>query len=201
MLGCSLVYAFWQRSRHPAPVKTVAPVATAQAHPPAPAPQPAAPVQVQQQTAMQPAPAAGAETRPTVETKPPAPEATTPANPAAAPPVGEGERAATPPVENAANPNAPVRVQLTAAEPVWVLVRSDGKYLFSGTMEANQSRTVDAGKNVELRVGNAGGISVSLNGKPLPALGPKGQVRTVQLTSGGFQISAPPKPAPPFDPL
>lgn len=193
MLGCSLIYAFWQHSRRPvAAVKTAPPAATAQVYPPAAAPQPA-PAQPAPVAPVQPAPAAA----PTAA----APAATSPAalaQPAAAPATGEDERAeaAQPPP----NPNAPVRVQLTAAEPTWVLVRSDGKYLFSGTLEANQSRTIDAGKNVELRVGNAGGIAVSLNGKPLPALGPKGQVRTVQLTSGGFQISAP-KSALPFDPL
>ena len=124
----------------------------------------------------------------------PVPQAQTGTAPETA--AGESERAATPSESNAA-----VRVEVTAQEPVWVLIRSDGKYLFSGTLEANQTRTVEAGKDVTLRVGNAGGLTVTLNGKPLPALGPKGQVRTVQLTSGGFQIVAPPKPAPPSDPL
>ncbi|HJT90002.1 MAG TPA: DUF4115 domain-containing protein, partial [Bryobacteraceae bacterium] len=88
-------------------------------------------------------------------------------------------------------------VQLTAEEPVWVSARSDGKYLFSGTLDPAQSRTIDANSAVVLRIGNAGGVQVSLNGKPLGPLGPKGQVRTVQFTSGGFQIVPPaaPKPA------
>jgi hypothetical protein len=71
---------------------------------------------------------------------------------------------------------------------VWVLVRTDGKYDYSGTMEAHTRRTVDAEKDVVLRLGNAGGVSISLNGKPIGPAGPKGQVRTLQLTSGGFQI-------------
>jgi cytoskeleton protein RodZ len=95
----------------------------------------------------------------------------------------------------APNPNAAVRVQVVAAEPVWVLARADGKYLFSGTLGANESRTVEANGAVLLRLGNAGGVTVLLNGKPLPALGPKGQVRDVQLTPGGFQIVAAPKPS------
>jgi len=176
MLGCSLIYAFWQRSRRPVVVAKPAPatVATAQPQPPAPAPPPPAPAQPQ------PAPPQGQAQQP------PAPE----------PAAGEGERASMPP-----DANGPLRVEVTATEPVWVLARSDGKYLFSGTLEANQSRTIEADKDVVLRVGNAGGLSVTLNGKPLPSLGPKGQVRTVQLTSGGFQIVAPPKPAPPSEPL
>jgi hypothetical protein len=54
-----------------------------------------------------------------------------------------------------------------------------------------------------LRVGNAGGLSISLNGKQIGPVGAKGQVREIQFTSGGFQIVAAPKPpsAPPAEPL
>jgi hypothetical protein len=90
-------------------------------------------------------------------------------------------------------------VELIAAEPVWVLATADGKVSFSGTMEANQRRTVDANQTLTLRLGNAGGISILVNGKPIGEVGAKGQVREVQLTSGGFQIVAPPKPL--VDPL
>ena len=93
------------------------------------------------------------------------------------------------------NPNAAVRVELTAAERVWVSVRSDGRYLFSGILEPNQSRVVDANATVLLLVGNAGGVSIQLNGKPIGSVGPRGQVRNVQLTSGGFEIVAPKSPA------
>ena len=84
---------------------------------------------------------------------------------------------------------------------MWVLARTDGKYAFSGTLEPNQTRTVDADGTVLLRLGNAGGVTITVNGKPIRVVGPKGQVRTVQLTSGGFQIVAPPKPSAPGTPL
>jgi cytoskeleton protein RodZ len=83
--------------------------------------------------------------------------------------------------------NATVRVEVTADEAVWMLARTDGKYAFSGTLDAHQSRTVEASGNILLRFGNAGAVTVTLNGKPLGPMGPKGQVRTVQFTSGGFQ--------------
>ncbi|HMD71355.1 MAG TPA: RodZ domain-containing protein [Bryobacteraceae bacterium] len=98
------------------------------------------------------------------------------------------------------NPDAAVRVELTAAEPVWVSVRTDGRHLFSGVLEANQSRVVDANATVLLVIGNAGGVSIQLNGKPIGSVGPKGQVRNVQLTSGGFEI-VPPKPAASLEPM
>jgi transcriptional regulator with XRE-family HTH domain len=118
----------------------------------------------------------------------------TPALPAAAP---AGPSAAAQPE---LNPNAAVRVELTAAEPVWVSVKSDGRYLFSGLLEPNQSRVVDANATVLLVLGNAGGVSIQLNGKPIGTVGPKGQVRNVQLTSGGFEI-VPPKPAASLAPM
>ena len=99
------------------------------------------------------------------------------------------------------NPAATVHVEITADEAVWVLARADGKYVFSATMDPHTSRNVEGLKEVTLRLGNAGGVTISLNGKPIGPAGPKGQVRTIQFTSGGFQI-VPAKPAAvPLDPL
>jgi len=86
-----------------------------------------------------------------------------------------------------------------------MLVRTDGKFLFAGTLDANESRSIDAAENVLLRLGNAGGVTVTYNGKPLGTPGPKGQVRTLQFTSGGFQAvggaGAAPRPGALVDPL
>jgi cytoskeleton protein RodZ len=221
MLVCSGIYSWWQRSRRAAAAQeTPAAVETAQAPPaaqpaspppatePAPAPAGGAPETpadaAERSSAERPAGGAagtiappGEPARPSSATAPSAaaPSAAAPA--AARPPGSEAAQAAPP---RPRNPNASVRVEITASEPVWVLARSDGKYEFSGTLDSNQTRTVDAEGAVLLRLGNAGGVSITLNGKPLGAVGPKGQVRTVQLTSGGFQIVAAPKPSlPPAD--
>ena len=47
---------------------------------------------------------------------------------------------------------------------------------------------VEASGKVRLLIGNAGGLAISLNGKPIGPIGPKGQVRVVELTPAGFQI-------------
>jgi hypothetical protein len=103
-----------------------------------------------------------------------------------------------------ANPNASVRVGITAVDQVWLRVRVNGKNVFSGTLEPHQVHNVDADGAVELLLGNAGGASIALNGRPVSVegfpsgtVGPKGQVRTVQLTSGGFQVVS---SKPPDDP-
>jgi len=145
---------------------------------------------------------------PVTQPPPKAPVQTPGAAAAGQPPAGSAPvptQAASVPKPAAPNPNATVHVQLTAEEPTWVLVRSDGKYLFSGTLQANETKSVEATGSVLVRLGNAGGVGITLNGKPLGPVGPKGQVRTVQLSSAGYQIvqkepAAPPKtPAP--DPL
>ena len=98
-----------------------------------------------------------------------------------------------------ANPEATVHVEINADEAVWVLARADGKYAFSATMDPHTTRTVEGVKQVMVRLGNAGGVTISLNGKPIGPAGPKGQVRTIQFTSGGFQIV--PAKGPVLDPL
>jgi cytoskeleton protein RodZ len=125
-----------------------------------------------------------AEQKP-VEQKPAEPQPDEPA------PVAAPVRVALP------NPDATVHVEITADEAVWVRARADGKYAFSATMEAHTTRTVEGVKEVNLLLGNAGGVTISLNGKPIGPAGPKGQVRTIQLTSGGFQIVSPKAPAAP----
>jgi cytoskeletal protein RodZ len=189
MLACSGLYTWWQHTRRVAPAHESPQVAAVQpAPPPAPVEQPASPADAPS--------TAPTGTQPPSGTPVPAPSKEQPA-----PPGPGGTR---PPVP-ASNPNAPVRVELTADEPVWILVRSDGKYLFSGTLGAKETRTFEANATVVLRLGNAGGVAITLNGKPVGPMGPKGQVRTVQFTSGGFEIVPAPAPAPkppaPLDPL
>jgi len=197
MLVCSGVYAFWQRARHPIPT-------TAQATPPpitAPVSQPvAAPAPQEQAVAEPPKPEAQPQSEPGTPINPE--PSTVAQTPKPAPTVPEQPKPAAAPNNEAAriaNPNAPVRVLLTADEPVWVLARADGKYIFSGTLDTNQTRSLEANEAVTLRLGNAGGVHIVLNGKPLEAVGPKGQVREIQLTSGGFHIVAAPKPSLPLD--
>jgi hypothetical protein len=93
-----------------------------------------------------------------------------------------------------------LRIALTAEEPTWVRATANGKVVFSGIIQANETKALSAPDTVTLRIGNAGGVAISLNGKAIPAVGPKGQVRVVQLSpDGGVQV-APPAPKPQTDP-
>jgi cytoskeleton protein RodZ len=193
MIGCSLVYRWWwekpaitTRAQEKTATR-VDPVSTPTAPPPG---IPAGPPQAQQPAVTPPA-----EALP--QTAPggtPLPATGTPA---------EAAQLAAPPAERPADNAAarPVRVTLVAKEAVWVRAQADGKVLFSGTINESQTRTFDADRVVEIRLGNAGGATLSLNGTPVAVegftdgtVGPKGQIRTIQLTPEGAHVVTAPKP-------
>jgi len=125
-----------------------------------------------------------------------------PAEPVSQPPAPAAPAPAPPPVVNTgANTDAsPVQVTVTALKASWVSLTADGKSSFAGTLEPNQTKEIFATEQVKLVAGNAGGVTVSLNGKILDPIGPEGQVRVVRLTAEGPQFLAKsPTPAP--DPL
>ena len=190
MLLCSAIYAWMQRPRTVVTAKKPAPIRIEKAPP-----EPPKPAESATATATPPTGTSPAESNPAT------------AQQASAAPVNPAPGAAPTPAPGApgapAAPPGPVHVEIAAAEPVWMQVKVDGKVAFSGTLEANATRVVDGEHEVTLRLGNAGGASISLNGKPVGEVGPKGQVRTVQFTSGGFQIvsAKPVAPAPSGDPL
>jgi cytoskeleton protein RodZ len=72
---------------------------------------------------------------------------------------------------------------LTSRGRCWVTVRSNGKVIFSGTMQPGSRQDLVLGGSVSLTVGNAGAIGVELDGKPARALGTEGEVRTIRLTA------------------
>jgi len=177
VLICSGLYVWWQRSR----------AASAAARPPSS-------THSAQQTVRRPA-------------EQPVTPAATPSQ-AAAPVTGQS--AAQPQEETAskpgepANPAATLEVSLTADADDWVRVTSDGKVLMSDTMHPSEVKTFAADEALQLRVGDAGNLQLTVNGKPAGPLGPKGQVRNVEVTRDGVHILAPPPkpaPAPALEPL
>src|SRR5579884_4318383 len=59
---------------------------------------------------------------------------------------------------------APVKLTVTATQPSWVRIWSDGKIVFTGLMQPPDSKSFE-GDTVRLRTGNATGLQVSWNGK------------------------------------
>ncbi|SPF50767.1 Transcriptional regulator, XRE family [Candidatus Desulfosporosinus infrequens] len=67
--------------------------------------------------------------------------------------------------------------QLVFIQPCWIEVSVDGQSPFQGTFTAGTNKEVKGTSKIELlTLGNAGGLTVTLNGKTLPSLGKSGQV-------------------------
>ena len=86
-----------------------------------------------------------------------------------------------------------VLLDLMAREATWLSVTSEGKHLFSGVLAANETKTVEGKESATMKVGNAAGLEVRLNGKLLGPLGARGQVLVVVFTPEDFKI-VPPAP-------
>lgn len=74
---------------------------------------------------------------------------------------------------------------------VWLSITADGVRQWQGTMRANQSREVQANESVRLTVGDAGAVSLTLNGKSLPGLGRAGEVRNLTITARDAAVPSP----------
>ena len=94
-----------------------------------------------------------------------------------------------PPVETSG-----VVLKLSATEPTWLSISSDGKEIFSGILQPSESKTLTGLDRATMKVGNAGGIDVRWNGKVIAPLGPRGQVLTIRITPEDFEIVPPPAP-------
>jgi cytoskeleton protein RodZ len=114
-----------------------------------------------------------------------------------------GPSAAQAPIVNVSTTSDGVNhvvLNLSATESTWLSITSEGKQIFSGILQASQTKTLTASDAAQMKVGNAGGIAVRLNGKEIGPLGERGQVRTILFTPDKFEIveQASP-PAPPDD--
>ncbi|MDQ2947661.1 MAG: DUF4115 domain-containing protein, partial [Acidobacteriota bacterium] len=79
-------------------------------------------------------------------------------------------------------------LELYAREQTWLVISPDGKQIFNGVLRANESKTVGARESARIKVGNAGGLDVRFNGKPVGELGPRGKVRVLLIGPDGVRI-------------
>jgi cytoskeleton protein RodZ len=136
-------------------------------------------------------PPRGAVTIPGIPATPPAPvpaatsaAASVPHIPSASADAAAGSvleaESGTPQTYGAADGSA--RIVLRAITDSWIQVRdSDRSVLFTGVLKPGESYRVPDRPGLSMRAGNAGGLDVTVDGKPAPSLGPIGAVRNVAL--------------------
>jgi len=172
ILVCSGAYGLWQRARRTAAAVPTVAAARKAVLPSAP--------EVSKQVFR---PAEVSDTGIIRAPEPPAPK------PIAAVPAASSQQQGIVP--------ATMRVALTATEPVWVSIKSDGTHAYSGTLDEQQTREFDASHKMTVLVGNAGSLEVSLNGRPVGPIGPKGEIRLLVLTPAGAHVVPRTPPTPP----
>lgn len=90
------------------------------------------------------------------------------------------------PDDSGADPSGSISVVIKAKESSWISIAADGQPIWNGTLTANDERSVTADRELILKTGNAAGIEVSYNGKPLGNLGGDKQVRTLTFNTAGL---------------
>lgn len=146
-----------------------------------------------------PSPAAAEQKRPARVSPPaprpsPAPEQAQPAVNDEAPRVAEpvaAEPAPPPAVAERAPAPEPIVLNVSAKDEVWLSVSSEGKRVFSGLLEPSQSKVIGGKDPFRVRVGDAGAIEITWNGKFIGPVGERGQVRDVLFTPETYQILTP----------
>jgi cytoskeletal protein RodZ len=82
-------------------------------------------------------------------------------------------------------PRKEVLVRVKAVEASWVNVRDErGRELFSGLVRAGDVREWTAKKRIQLVLGNAGGVRLTVNGKDLGSPGGDGRVERLTFDPG-----------------
>ena len=77
---------------------------------------------------------------------------------------------------------------IKAVEPTWVIATVDGKRLFNKKLAKDDIREIDFSEKALLRIGNAKGVEITLDGKPIGPIGGRGQPRLVELSANGCRL-------------
>lgn len=110
--------------------------------------------------------------------KPPAPNAAS---------VKTSPRAAEAPAPKPLVPKSqPLKLSIRAAQDCWMQVKADDKVLFQNVLKKGAEETWTATDDLELWVGNAAALTLTLNGHALEPLG-GGVQKGVRVTRSGLQ--------------
>jgi cytoskeleton protein RodZ len=104
------------------------------------------------------------------------PELTPEAEPALSDPGNPAETETTVALE------APIVVKVSLSDRAWLSVVADGTNVYEGTPERGYEETWTAENSLVFRTGNAGGVTLSVNGDDPVVLGASGVIRTLTLT-------------------
>lgn len=78
-------------------------------------------------------------------------------------------------------------VEPSSVDKCWLQVTADGKLLWEETLNEGASKTIEAKESIKIKAGNAGVVSINLNGKDFGTMGSYSQVVTREYTSESLE--------------
>ena len=124
----------------------------------------------------------------------PSPSAAAPARAPGEKPVVEEKKplASSPPVAAASSvqEKKALSLLLKASEETWVSLQADDQPEKEMTFKPGDGVSVQASNRIRMKLGNAGGLDLILNGKPLGKFGKSGEVVTLVITPQGVELKA-----------
>jgi hypothetical protein len=83
-------------------------------------------------------------------------------------------------------------IDIEASESAWVsLTGANGTILLARLFNPGDRYSADMPASATLRVGNAGGLKVLLNGTPVGPLGPRGMVQDIHFKGDSYRVTEP----------
>jgi cytoskeleton protein RodZ len=79
-------------------------------------------------------------------------------------------------------------LQIRALEETWIAFQVDAHLPREVTLRAGETFSQHANGQIKLKIGNAGGVNVTFNGKDLGSLGDSGRVVRLSLTQKGYEF-------------
>jgi len=117
--------------------------------------------------------------------QPPSPTPAVLAAPVPTPPA-PALQATTPSASESIDPSR-LAVVLTVSRQCWVSAEVDGMKAFERTLQAGERQTLDVRSELVLKTGDAGAVSLTLNGLDARPLGKSGEVVTVRMRPSNFK--------------
>jgi hypothetical protein len=110
-----------------------------------------------------------------------APAATPAASPAPQADAAQSRPAAAVGTSQAGQGNRPLQVELTTVRPVWMRVIVDGERVVERELARGQRLQFGANRSIAIRAGDAGAVTLAVDGQPAVPMGPDGQIGTRTL--------------------
>lgn len=90
-------------------------------------------------------------------------------------------------VDDSKTSSPAINLKLKVLQESWISIKADGRLLVSETLPAGLEKTYKARDKVEVVLGNAGGVELTFNGKPVENVHQGQDVRKITFTPSGYE--------------